>query len=59
LQEIWKPYNVQLGPEEGKQLNRLEQETLIIRKEFEETTNRYVLQGYIKQDHPLRGFLKE
>ncbi|MFD2628470.1 GTPase HflX [Oceanobacillus kapialis] len=59
LQELWNPYNVQIDPENGKLLNRLEQETLVMRKEFEETINRYVLQGYIKQDHPLMGFLEE
>ncbi|WP_042223694.1 GTPase HflX [Oceanobacillus manasiensis] len=59
LQEIWQPYNVQLNPEDGKQLNKLEQGSLIMHKEFDESINRYILQGYIKQDHPLRGFLEE
>ncbi|MBM7598513.1 GTP-binding protein HflX [Virgibacillus halotolerans] len=59
LQGQWDKYVFELNPDEGKIMNRLEHETIMINKYFDEEKNKYVAKGYIRQNHPLQGLLKE
>ena len=59
LKEQWDKYILKLDPDEGKILIRLEHETIITNKYFDEEVNKYVTKGYIRQNHPLQSLLKE
>lgn len=58
LKEQWEKYVLEINPDEGKILNRLQHETIMIEKQFDEETNKYVAKGYMRQSHPLQGLLK-
>ncbi|GAB3066789.1 GTPase HflX [Virgibacillus ainsalahensis] len=59
LKEQWDKFQIRLGPEEGKTLNRLEHGTIITEKYFDEETVHFVVEGYIRKEHPLKSILKE
>lgn len=59
LREQWDGYTLELNPNEGKMLNRLEHETIVNNKYFDDDTNKYIISGYMRQDHPLQSLLKE
>ncbi|MEC5422608.1 GTPase HflX [Virgibacillus sp. C22-A2] len=59
LKGDWDRYTLSLDPDEGKMLNRLERETIISNKYFDENTNRYMVKGFMRQEHPLQSLLKE
>lgn len=59
LKEQWDRYVLTLNPDEGKMLNRLEHETIITDKYFDDKANKYVTNGYIRQEHPLQSLLEE
>jgi len=59
LKEEWESYAVNLNPDKGRMLYRLQHETIITNKFFDEEKNQYTIQGYMPQEHPLQGLLKE
>ena len=59
LKQEWDYYKYLLNPEDGKIIHRLDQETIVTKKDFNEDTNQYAINGYIQKDHPLKGLLKE
>ena len=59
LKEEWDNFIIELKPSEGQLLNRLENETIINDKSFDENANRYIIKGYMQTDHPLQHILKE
>ncbi|MFA1822164.1 GTPase HflX [Virgibacillus oceani] len=58
LKENWDEYTVHLNPDDGKLLQRLEQETIVIDKDFAEDKNQYIFKGYMRSDHPLKMLLE-
>lgn len=59
LKKEWDSYAVRLNPDEGKTLHQLEHETIITKKYFDENANHYIIQGYMRQEHPLQRLIKE
>lgn len=59
LETDWDWYSTELNPDEGKLINRLEHETIMKAREFDDGLDKYKINGYIKQDHPLQNVLKE
>ncbi|TRM12475.1 GTPase HflX [Lentibacillus cibarius] len=59
LKTEWDWYSVSLRPDQGDLLHRMEKETIMTERSFAEDQNMYMLQGYIRHDHPLKGLLKE
>jgi len=59
LKNEWDLYGISLKPDEGKMLHHLDQETIVTNKYFDEEANRYIIQGYMRQGHPLKRLLKE
>ncbi|WP_430785785.1 GTPase HflX [Virgibacillus flavescens] len=59
LETEWDWYSTLLDPDEGKMINRLEHETIMRKREFDEVQEKYKINGYIKQAHPLQNKLKE
>src|SRR5699024_7279886 len=55
----WDSYAVNLNLNIGRMLYRLQHETIITNKFFDEEKNQYTIQGYMPQEHPLQGLLKE
>ncbi|WP_047985205.1 GTPase HflX [Ornithinibacillus californiensis] len=55
----WKSYEIKVKAENGNLLNRLEHETILVEKHFDEQTESYVINGFIRPDHPLLGIIKE
>ncbi|WP_010530709.1 GTPase HflX [Lentibacillus jeotgali] len=59
LKDEWDWYTVDINPDQGKLLHRLEQETIVTEQSFQQNENVYSVSGYIRQNHPLRSLLKE
>ncbi|MFB4167408.1 GTPase HflX [Virgibacillus sp. JSM 102003] len=59
LRDEWDWYKTDLTPDQGKMLNRLEHETIISDRFYEEEQDKYVVKGYMRQEHPLQSLLKE
>ncbi|MGM8213338.1 GTPase HflX [Virgibacillus sp. W0430] len=59
LKEAWNLYTIHLHADKGKELHDLTQETIVTEKYFDEAVNKYIVEGYMKQDHPLQRLLKE
>ncbi len=59
LKQEWHYYQVQLNPDEGRNIHQLNHDTIVTKKYFNEETNQYVIEGYIQQDHPLQGKIEE
>ncbi|WP_174613397.1 GTPase HflX [Virgibacillus ihumii] len=58
LKEEWEWYQVQLQPDQGKILNRLQHESIITNQSFIESENEYSVKGFIRPEHPLNGVMK-
>ncbi|RDW17759.1 GTPase HflX [Oceanobacillus chungangensis] len=58
LKELWESYAVELDPDKGKLLSKLERETIITDKKFDEARNKYVIQGYVRKEHPINYLIK-
>ncbi|SFA75817.1 GTP-binding protein HflX [Lentibacillus halodurans] len=59
LKNEWDSYTVHLRPDQGKLLHRLEQETIVTKRFFQEDENAYIIDGYIRQNHPMKSLMKE
>ncbi|MFZ3579800.1 GTPase HflX [Virgibacillus sp. DJP39] len=59
LESEWDWYSTMLDPNEGKMINRLAHETIMKKREFNEDLDQYLVNGFIKQDHPIQNMLKE
>lgn len=59
LKKVWDTYHYLLNPDQGKMIHQLEEETIVTKKDFDEQLNQYVINGYIRKDHPLKSLLKE
>jgi len=53
LKDSWYSYEVELTPKEGKELHQLQRESIVISQEYDEGNNRYIVKGYIREEHPL------
>lgn len=59
LKQEWEQYQFQLNPDEGRMIHRLDRETIVTEKYFNEETNQYIIHGYIQKNHPFKGLLEE
>ena len=59
LKNEWEFYSVSLEAYESKELHQFTKHTIITKKEYNEETFRYDLEGYIPHAHPLQKILKE
>lgn len=59
LKADWESYEVSLEASEGNLINRFEHETILEKKEFNEAKELYILNGFIRPEHPLKGIIKE
>ncbi|MFS0751756.1 GTPase HflX [Oceanobacillus sp. 1P07AA] len=59
LKEEWDFYTTHVHPGNGDLLYRLKTETLITNREFNEEKEQYVVQGYVRQNHPLNRLVEE
>lgn len=49
----WQPYHLMLQPNQGKALHRLAKYSIIVKKYFDESTNMYVVEGYMPKKYPI------
>lgn len=59
LTKEWDWYKIKLDPKDSKFLHHLDQETIVTDRNFDEENNQYVIEGYMRQEHPLKSLLKE
>ncbi|MGM8365062.1 GTPase HflX [Virgibacillus sp. W0181] len=59
LKQTWQLYTIYLAADKGKELHLLTTETIVIKRDFNEETNEYTVQGYMAQNHPLQRLIKE
>lgn len=57
LKDEWKSYKVLLEANQGNILSRFEHGTIVTDKHYNEELNKYEIQGYMMEDHPLNGYL--
>jgi GTP-binding protein HflX len=50
IMESLEPYTLSLQQDEGKLLNRLKRETLLLSSDYEEETQTYLLKGFAQPD---------
>ena len=59
LKEHWDQFIIELNPTEGNTLYRLKNETIIVDKKYDENKNKYIIQGFMRKEHPLKYLIKE
>lgn len=59
LKQEWRHYAVSLLPNQGNLIYQLEKHSILTKKQFNEENNCYDLEGYIRENHPLYGKIKE
>lgn len=59
LQADWDYYKVNLPVEAGKLLHLLEKNSILLEQKYDADHNQYTVKGYIKENHPLKGQIKE
>src|SRR5699024_12849540 len=59
IKNDWEYFTIYLDPSEGKVMHQIERETIIDESKFDSEKNKYYLAGYIRQDHPIQGVIKE
>src|SRR5690625_1781793 len=59
LKNDWNYYSLSLPPDSGREMNQLGIHTIVTKKQYNEQTNQYDLEGYIPETHPLQGLIKE
>lgn len=55
LMEQWKSYSIQIN--DGNMLAKLERDTIITAKQFDEQSNKFNVSGYIRANHPLNHLM--
>lgn len=59
LKKQWDAYELVLNPDQGRTINKLAQETIVEHKTFDENLNQYIVNGFMRQNHPMQSLLKE
>lgn len=59
LKEEWGTYFVTLEADEGKVMDQFSKQTIMTKKQYNEQTNQYELEGFIRGSHPLQRIIKE
>lgn len=59
LKQEWEYFSVSLAVDQGRFMNQLDKHTIVVTKQFSEQKNLYELEGYIEQNNPLIGMIKE
>ncbi|HCE13417.1 MAG TPA: GTPase HflX, partial [Enterococcus sp.] len=60
LMQLLQPYHLVLAADEGKELNRLKRESLVLTNTFDEETQTYHIKGFALADSsPIRRMEKE
>lgn len=59
LKQIWEPFTIVLGPDQGNILFQLTHEAIIEEKHFDPEHNHYVISGFLRKNHPLNRFKGE
>lgn len=55
----WEQYALTLNPEDAHYMYQLEERSITTKNDFNENTNTYEMEGYIRKGHPLYHILKE
>ncbi|KKE78441.1 GTPase HflX [Bacilli bacterium] len=55
VMEQWKSYSIQIN--DGNMLAKLERDTIITAKQFDEQSNKFNVSGYIRANHPLNHLM--
>jgi len=58
LKNQWKTYTFILKPDQEKMVHRLKRETIMTDQFFDIEKNKYIIKGYIMENHPLNSLLK-
>ncbi|WP_099158180.1 GTPase HflX [Virgibacillus ndiopensis] len=58
LKDEWDWYSAEISPVEGKLINRIENETIMEERYFDEDQAKYKVKGFVREEHPLTSQLK-
>lgn len=59
IKEDWEYYMTSLEADEGRVMHQLDIHSIVEKKEYNQETNQYDVEGYISAAHPLLGKIKE
>ncbi|MDY0405799.1 GTPase HflX [Virgibacillus sp. 179-BFC.A HS] len=58
LKMLWQPYEIYLPAENGSVIHHLRRKSIIVTNFFDENQEKYLINGYIKDDNVLQSVLK-
>lgn len=58
LKQEWINYSISLSPTEGRVMNQFGIQSIVTKKQYNEETNMYDLEGFIPERHPLLKYCK-
>ncbi|GAA0461854.1 GTPase HflX [Alkalibacillus silvisoli] len=53
LKSEWEPYDIRLSSDEGKLINQLKQDTILVEEQFIEEEELYLVKGYVSEHSPF------
>lgn len=58
LKQEWVNYSLSLSPADGRVMNQFGVQSIVTKKHYNEETNMYDVEGFIRNDHPLLAYCK-
>ena len=58
LKQEWIYYSLSLSPADGRVMNQFGIQSIVTKKQYNEETNMYDIEGFIREDHPLLAYCK-
>ncbi|MEI3611785.1 GTPase HflX [Pseudogracilibacillus sp. SO30301A] len=58
LKQEWIYYSLSLSPADGRVMNQFGIQSIVTKKQYNEETNMYDVEGFIREDHPLLAYCK-
>lgn len=55
----WLHYEVALNPADGRTIDQLEKESIVTSNNYDEDKNKFILTGFMRENHPLNRLIKE
>lgn len=57
--ESWEIYEYEIAPEDFQIVHQLAKESIMTKEDFDPETNKYIVKGYIRKEHPLYNRLEK
>lgn len=58
LKEEWEFFSTNVRADQGNLMYQLEKHAILTKQDYEEQTNEFRIEGYLRENHPLQGDIK-